>query len=473
MTYLRFPVLVASLVAGSAFAAENTSWYVEPGTVSTQRETDPPAYVRNLGQAGHANLAWLDFGLQERLRYEYRDDDIRRLAVEGLDEPWLSRTRAFIGVRNRFDPLRFAVELQASQRHASRYPRDNRDDNDTDFLQGYAELHFADALSPDARGNARPFSIRAGRLAFEVLDRRLVARNEWRNTTNSFEGVRVNIGQDGNDWQLEAMSLHPITRLLGASDEADDDVLFNAVIAHWRRLPRLTIEPYYFYLSQDAAPSNGNRTRSIHAPGLRVYGKTADATLNYEASVMVQYGDEGALDHEAWAFTTEAGYTWSQHPWRPRLSAFYGYASGDRNPLDAESNRFERFFGFGRAWSANEYEIYENLHAPKVRIEFQPIQGVRVDVGYNAYWLASDTDRLSNLLAGSAFNRDASGRSGDFVGQELDGRVRFSVGDYVDVAVGYTHFLNEEFVLNRQQAAFGRSTADSDFFYVELTLSLF
>ncbi len=322
--------------------------------------------------------------------------------AEGLDDPWLSRTRLFLGIRNRFDPLRFAVEIQGSQRHDSRYARDNRDDNDTDFLQGYAELYFADALSPDPRGNKRPLSIRAGRLAFEVLDRRLVARNEWRNTTNNFEGVRASLGQDSNDWQLEAMSLHPVTRLLDASDEADHHVRFNALIGHWRRSPRFTLEPHYFYLHQDAAPTNGNRERSIHAPGLRVYGKTADAAFNYELSVMTQYGDEGTQDHQAWGLTTETGYTWLQHPWRPRLSAFYGYASGDRNPADTESNRFERFFGFGRPWSANEYEIFENLHAPKLRVEFQPVQGVRIDAGYSAYWLASDTDRLSNLMAGLA-----------------------------------------------------------------------
>ncbi len=59
------------------------------------------------------------------------------------------------------------------------------------------------------------------------------------------------------------------------------------------------------------------------------------------------------------------------------------------------------------------------------------------------------------------------------MGQEVDARVRFSAGEYVDVTLGYSHFLTEEFVRNRQNAAFGKSAKDSDFLYVELVFSLF
>jgi hypothetical protein len=469
----RFSLMFLLFGSTAAVAQGSGSYYVEPGTSNSQRETDPPSYVRNLGAEGHQGLEWLDFGLQQRVRYESRDDDIRRLDVHGTDDQWLSRTRVYAGVRSGFDPLRFAVEFQDSRRDGSRYARDNRDVNKAEFIQGYAELYFADALGTDARGNARPVSVRYGRHAFELLDRRLVARNEWRNTTNTFEGFRAGIGQQANDWQLELLSLHPITRLLEDTDRVDYSQRFNAVIGHWRCLPRLTLEPHYFYLEQEARPTNGNRARKIHAPGLRAYGKTADGAVNYELSVMAQFGDDGPLDHKALGLTTETGYTWLQHPWRPRLSAFYGYASGDRDPVDADSERFERFFGFARPWSASDYVIYENLHAPKVRFEFQPVQGLRVDMGYGAFWLASDTDRFNNLLASAAFNRDASGRSGDFIGQEFDARARFSLGDYTDVTVGYSHFHTGEFVRNRQQAALGDSARDTDFVYLELVFSLF
>lgn len=455
-------------LSAAAFG-QNTSFYVEPGTTSTQRETDPPAYVKNLGES----LDWLDFGIQQRVRYERRDDDLRRFDDASFDAPWFSRTRVFVGIRKRLDPLRFAVEIQDSRRFQSHYAPSDRDTNHAEFIQGFAELHFDDLLKADPRGNARPLQVRYGRQAFELLDRRLMARNEWRNTTNTFEGVRVSLGQDSNNWQLELMSFHPLTRLLADTDKVDKDVRFTAIVGHWRLWPRLTLEPHYFQVKQDVSPANANRARNIKAPGLRAYGKTASGAINYEASVMLQYGDDGTLDHDAQAYTAEVGYTWLQHPWRPRLGLFYGYASGDKNPLDGESNRFERFYGFGRAWSANEYAFYENMHAPKLRLDFQPIPGVRVDVGYSAFWLASSRDRFNNLLGTTQFNRDGSGHSGDFVGQEVDGRVRFSPYEYLIVAIGYAHFISEEFVLNRQRAAVGGSADDSDFAYVELTFSAF
>lgn len=473
MHVYRLTLLAILLGSAPAWSQNNTSFYIEPGSFSTRRESDPPAYVRNLGQTPHDGPGWFDFGLQQRLRYEYRDDDVRRLDVAGMDDRWLSRTRVYVGMRNRVDPLRFSVEFQDARRFASRYAPDSRDTNKAEFIQGYAELYLADRLSADPRGNKRPVSIRLGRQAFDLLDRRLAARNEWRNTTNTFEGLRATIGEDRNDWQIEFMSFRPLTRLLSETDSADRNVRFTALVGHWRRAPHIMFEPHYFYLKQAADPANGNTAREIHAPGLRVYGNSTDGAANYDVTMMTQYGDDGTQDHVARAFTGEISYTWQQHPWRPRVSAFYGYASGDDKPADRESGRFERFFGFARPWSASEYVVYENLRAPKLRLEFQPFPGVRVDAGYGAYWLARSTDRFNNLLGGTPFNRDLAGRSGSFVGDEVDARVRLGVGAHVDVTVGYAHFMTGEFVRDRQNAASQGSPGDADFLYLEFVASLF
>ena len=463
---LALSVLVSQ--AGNAAPAAAT-YYVEPGTYGTQRETDPPAYVRNIG-----DLDWLQAGFEYRLRYEYRDDDIRRIPVDSLDEPFLQRIRGYVGIKNVLDPLRFAVEFTDSRRNRSQFVRDDRDVNEMEIIQGYAELFFPAALGQDPKGNDRPFSLRVGRMAFEELDRRLIARNDWRNTTNNFDGLRVILGQDSNNWELDLMSLHPVTRQLTSLDRPNQDQLFNAVIGHWRTMaPLLTLEPHFMQLRQQGSAANNNRERNIKAPGLRLYGRTGTTNIiNYDISFMSQFGEDGVEDQEAEAFTAEVGYTWQQHPWRPRLSAFYGYASGDRTPLDNTNNRFERFFGFARPWSSDDYIIFENIHAPKVKIEFQPFAGWRIDAGYSAFWLASDQDRFNNLLAGSSFNRDRTGRSGNFVGQGIDLRIRYNVTPRLLTSVGYTHFATGDFTRNRQQAATGMSSADSDFLYLELTFVL-
>ncbi len=454
--------------AGHAAPAPAT-YYVEPGTYGTQRESDPPAYVRNIGDGG-----WLQSGFEYRLRYEYRDDDIRRIPVDSLDKPLLQRLRGYVGIKNILDPFRVAVEITDSRRAHSEFAKDDRDTNEWEMIQGYGELFFSAALGQDPRGNDRPLSLRAGRMAFEELDRRMIARNDWRNTTNNFDGVRLTLGQDSNDWEVDVMSLHPVTRQLSSLDRPNQDLMFNAVIGHWRgSSPLFTFEPHFFQLRQDGSAANSNRERNIKAAGLRVYGRTGTSnSINYDVSFMSQSGTEGRDDHEAEGVTAEAGYTWQQHPWRPRLSVFYGYASGDRDPFDGTNNRFERFFGFARPWSSDDYVIFENIHAPKIKIEFQPVPGLRIDGGYSAFWLASDQDRFNNLLAGGSFNRDRSGSSGDFVGQGIDLRVRYNLAPQVLASFGYTHFATGDFVRNRQEAATGNSSVDSDFVYLELTFVL-
>lgn len=474
----RFPstmlslLTLAALLPAAALTQPLSSYYTEPGTYGTQRESEPPRYVRNLGAEG--GPAWLDFGLDLRLRHEYRDDDIRRPETSGLDQPLLVRTRAYAGLRTALDPLRLVVEFEDARSSNSRFAASNRDVNEAELIQGLAELYYPDLLGTDPRGNSRPLSIRAGRMAFELLDRRLLARNEWRNTTNNFDGLRISLGQQVNDWQLELLRLKPVVRLLTAVDKPDQDQTFTVVTGHWRKLaPALTLEPHYMVLRQHAAPANANRARDIRAGGLRLYGQALAGALNFDASAMHQGGTDGGLSHRARSFTFETGYSWLGHPWRPRVSAFYGYASGDRNPADSENNRFDRFFGFARPWSANDYITFDNIKAPKLRLELQPLPMLRMDLGYSRYTLTSCTDRYGNLLDGSTFNRDPSGNSGDHIGDELDLRVRMELGAQVDVNIGYAHFRSGEFVSARQRAFSGKTSADSDFFYAELTLSLF
>jgi hypothetical protein len=471
----RYPFLAILLllhpVLATSVAAQENSWYVEPGSYSTQRESETPRYARNLGTVG--GPAAVDFGIDYRFRYESRDDDLRRAVSAGLDQPLLQRTRVFAGLQASSLPLQFVAEFEDARRSHSDFAKDDRDVNEMEFIQAYAKLDLRDALGADTRGNARPLTLHAGRMAFELLDRRLIARNEWRNTTNNFDGLRLSLGQQHNDWQLQVMRLHPVARRLTGVDKSDLDQRFDVLTGHWRRWSSVvTLEPHYLRLRQQASQANGMRERDIRGYGLRASGKLLESRFNYDVSGMQQHGDDRGQEHEAQSYLAELGYTWT-HPWQPRLSVFHGRASGDANPLDSENNRFDRFFGFARPWSSSDYIIYENLRTEKLRVEFQPRAGVRMDLGIGRYRLDSAKDRLANLLAGSAFNRDVSGLSGTDIGTELDARVRFSPAQHVGVNIGYSHFRHGDFVRLRQQAANKKSSADSDFLYLELTLSLF
>jgi len=466
------PFLAALLlIAAPAFAEDyeapkltRGTFYQNPLSYSTTRDPDPPKYARSVSELGIdslLNVNWLDVGLDYRFRYEYRDDDIRR-AQAGRDEPWLHRTRAYIGIKEIADPFRFAAELQDSRRYNSNYARDNRDFNEFEFIRLYGELYFKDLLGHDAIGNPRPLSIRYGIHNFEFLDRRLLGNNQWRNTANTFQGFHASLGQESNDWQLDLLAVQPLERLKYEWDEPTEQKWLYGAIGHWRRWSDIvTLEPYYLALNQSAHGAVAERL--VHSPGLRAYGIVGNSGFDYDASFTYQFGRNGNRSIRAYGGNVELGYTLASHPWKPRISAFYGYASGDRDPNDDEDNRFERFYGFGRPWSANDYIVYENISTPKLRVEAKPRHNLRFDFGYSWYWLASDKDRFTN--ANNA--RDRTGNSGGFVGQEFDIRFRYTLSPKTEITLGYAHFIPGNFIQNRVRRG------DTDFAYFEFSHRFF
>ncbi len=431
--------------------------YVEPRSYGTRRDTDPPRYVRTLSESGVpslSNLYWLDLGLDQRTRLEYRHNDFRRATNED-DVPVLLRVRAYLAVKEVLDPFRFTLELEDARRYGSQFARDDRDVNEWEPIQAFAELHFKQALGPQS-----PVRLRAGRMAFEVLDRRFIARNEWRNTTNTFQGFRGTAGSEMDAWQLDLMALQPLLRKLTSLDERNKEQWFFAAIASLRPWSRfITLQPYVFWLRQDGRVSNVER--SIQAYALRGYGILGHSGFDYDFNVVLQRGQDDGLLHRAWGLASELGYTF-ETGWNPRLSGFLGYASGDKDPNDNLNQRFERFFGFARPWSNNDYFQWENIVAPKLRLEATPSKRLRFDAGYSGYFLASATDRWNN-----AGLRDATGESGTFVGNELDVRLRGKLMPHVDLTFGYAFFSPGEFTraTSRREA--------SHFAYLEASVSLF
>ena len=179
------------------------------------------------------------------------------------------------------------------------------------------------------------------------------------------------------------------------------------------------------------------------------------------------------LDHDAHAYNAEIGYSF-KHPWKPRFSAFYGVATGDKADNDTKNQRFERLFGFARPWSNDDYMEMANIRTPKVRVEFEPnvsfLDNVKVDTGFSWYHLDSAKDGWSpGKLA-----RD-NGTFGKDLGKEYDLRVRFPINQYASLNLGYAYFWAGDFIKNAVKIPRtvntqpGRSS-NSQFFYTELTV---
>lgn len=455
-------VRAADPVPADGATADSRNYYVERRSYGTRRVSEPPSYVQQLNQTwlgkldGFGDIDWLDIGLDHRTRFEIRDNDFRR-SINTVDQPFLLRTRAFLAVKNRFDPLRFTVEFSDARRYNTDFARDVRDTNLQEPIQLYGELFFKQSWLANQQ-----LSVKFGRQAFEYLDRRLLARNEFRNTTNNFDGIRAILGKQSDAWQVDALLLQPVLRDDNGFDRRDKANTLVGVIGDYRQFSNIiTVQPLYLVLKQDGERAPSGVEREIHTLGVRGYGIVGKTGFDYDFSFYRQRGNDGPRKQDSQAYTGELGYTFA-HPWKPRLSAAYNYASGDDNPTDSQSGRFERLFGFARPFSQNDYFVFENLEAPKVRIEISPTRDLQLDAGFNWYSLNSATDRWNNTGL-----RDPSGRSGTYLGHEVDARVVWRQSRHFQTEVLYAYFKAGEFL---REAGRGGT---SNLLFVQLTYSAF
>ncbi|MGD9657346.1 MAG: alginate export family protein, partial [Methylocystis sp.] len=451
--------------------------------------------------------------LDSRVRFEYRKDDYRPWTNTTVNPPtsqrkyfanslWLSRTRAYLGVQNILDPFRFVVELEDSRAYNSLYQYQGQEINQTELISAYGELYFKDAFGKDALGNDRPLTLRAGRFHFELLDRRLIAENAFRNTTNNFDGFRVKIGKKDNDWDIDSFLMRPVARYPYAFDRPDwQNWIYGSVFSIRRWSEYATIQPYFLGRKQYANPFSLSNALKVHrdtyAPGLRVYGVIND--FDYDVDINKQFGEIGefrdlgarrnaiqtTVQHDAIAYAVEVGYTFSDHPWKPRISANYAYGSGNKSPFDSANQTFDIFYGFNQPFSRDDYIAWNNVKAPKARLEFSPFKNLKVDTAFSAYWLASAAaawDR-ANLFA-------PLGNRGAFLGTEYDLRIRYKLNPFINMTASYARFWPGAFTSSFAQAVAlqpffpqsfpgqttttnGLTARPTDFFYLEVSANAF
>jgi len=431
---------------------------VSSKAAAAKRQGEPfLCYVRPLSQTGipgTEELTWLDFGLEHRTRFEMRDDNYRRGLAD--DEPFVLRSRAYVGIREIADPFRFGIEFQDSRQFGAELPELTGDANEADLLQGFGELYFKDALGKD-----RPIRFQAGRMTFDYIDRRLVSRNRFRNTTNAFDGFRMQLGQVHNDWQVDFFAVQPVQRELLSRDHGDEERWFYGLTGAWRRWSSwITLEPYWFILDEDRDDPD-TADREVHTMGAHGYGPIGKTGFDYDFDVAFQCGENGQRDIRAFASHGEVGYSIT-HRWRPRVAVSVDYASGDRTPDDRLDERFDSLFGSSKTmYSYMNLWPWRNMIQPTLWITARPTERMEILAAYRANWLASDSDAF--IRAGL---QDPAGESGDFVGQEIDLAVSYQLNRRVGFEVGYAHFFPGAFT----RETGGSTIDDADFFYVQTTL---
>ena len=434
MSLRLIALLLPFLALPRAASADDVAFKpVVTRSVAANRIAETPDYAHALGQEAN----WLVGGLESRTRYERRWEDYNTPSLLS-DDALVTRNLLFLSVRGPLDPFRLAFELEDSRRFFSDRPNNPNIENGLEVLQAYLQLHFDEGIG------GQPLSLSAGRMSFDWVDRRLLARNRNRNALSAFDGLRLRAGDDTSPWEVDVIAFRPVERNADEFDQSNENALLAGVAGYWRAWsPWVVLEPFWLWLDQD-----GSRLiplqRQLHSFGLHAFGQWGERSAwDYDLSFVAQTGTTQERSHHAWAAHVEAGHTWAT-AWKPRLALWLNYASGDNDPADNTNEHFDPLFGATYAfYGFSGYFSWQNMVNPALRLSFQPFPKLRCECVHRAFWLADSNDAWVRGL-----RRDPSGASGNFIGQESNLRIVWQVTQNFEIDFAYARLFPGSFVAN-------------------------
>ena len=382
--------------------------------------------------AGAQQREGLDLSGTMRLRYEAIDNQLR----VGFDQSdTLVNLRTTLLATYRQGPLTLTAELWDSRVRGA--------DPGTPVTTG--ELNTFELVQVNATwrtqiGQAR-VTLQGGRFTLNIGSRRLVAADDYRNTTNGYTGLRADLVAPG---AVSATAIYVLPQQRRPDDnrasrrgkvewdhEGFDQVLWGGALAKARAFGPVSVEASFFHLGERDTPGRPTRDRSLDTWGGRVMREPAVGKVDFEVEAFRQSGSISAsaaanaarLPVSASFIHADLGYT-LRDVWKTRLSLDLDRSSGD-----APGGRFGRFdtlFGMRRAdlAPAGLYNAVgrANLVSFGPRIETTPSKRLDLTATWHAMWLAERTDSFSTTGI-----RDATGRAGGFAGHQIDTRLRWWV----------------------------------------------
>lgn len=404
--------LSALATAAQASAKDDTSWTLQDA----------------IGNPDDFNLSG-----SVRAQYEFLDNQFRPGQPKSDD---LLVLRTTISAEYINGPVRIGGEIMDSRAYFDKQGSSvsSNDVNALEPIQAYIAVDLGKALGKGSRT-----SVELGRFTMDLGSRRLVGRNNYRNATNAFAGVKVDY-EASDKTSVTAFYTLPLTRL----PTANQDILDNKVI--WDRqnfdltfwgafvnkphlAGRANLDIYFYGLNERDSPGVATKNRQLNTPGLRIYAKPAPGKTDFEFEAAYQFGNVrtstavNAPEVEVSAYTlhAEVGHQFAAS-WQPRIAIFYDRASGDHP--GGTYNRFDSLYGPRRPdWGPTG--IYgplgrNNISSPGVRLEVKPDKRWDGFVAYRAAWLDSASDTFASTSV-----KDTTGKSGTFAGQQVEARVRY------------------------------------------------
>lgn len=407
---------------------------------------DPIKYIP-LGPDGF----YLSLGGQLRERYEYFENNNFGAGDQDDDGYFLHRWLFHADLRLGPNVRLFGQVKAALEDGRTGGPRPAADADEFDVQQ-----LFVDGIVP--WGGKDSTTIRFGRQDLIYGAQRLISPLDWTNNRRTFEGLKVSnvLGAQ----MIDLFWVRPVIVDREEPNDGDPNASF-AGVYDTIALPDLLakgdaakLELYGLALNQNdrGAVSTAGPIAAdsdTYTVGARFAANPKPWDLDVEASY--QFGDVAAGDISAWSVAVEGGYTFAAAPLKPRVYLGFDAASGDQNPADPDSERFNQLFPLGHAYFGYIDVIgRQNIIDAHPGVELALLEKqswakkVTLRADYHLFWRQSDDDGVFNAAGGLL--RADGGSDASFVGSELDLLLNWQIDRHTAAYFGYSHFFAGHFI---------------------------
>lgn len=454
-----------------------------PAALAQYTPPPPPApFAGFINEALRKNdpymSAW-DFGGLARVRYEIKDG----AGIQGI--PGSLDFRAFnTDNHNAFFIERLQLRGAYNAKWWSLYAegRSSLAQGDERFAYPSNPRHKGDGPESDpfdlyqaylTVGNHKefPVSLKLGRQEFIYSDEHFLGAAFWNNIGRVFDAAKAR-------WQTEWFAAdfftgRPVIPLDDSFNVSNDYETLSGTWATSTKIPHHTLD--LFFLSRNvngdaptavAQPEVPLPTpRDIYSIGTRLKSKPGDlGAWDYTVDAVGQFGDyrdtrPGApamrLEHRAYAFIANFGYTFADAPGKPRLAIEYSHGSGDSDPTDDTHETFDtlyptihKFYGYA------DFVTLQNIHDIRPMLTVKPTARLSLALEGHLFWLADTSDSFYNIGGAPRGGIGATPGNGyginpaydSSLGAEIDVIAGYALTRYAQLEAGYSRFFTGAYI---------------------------
>ena len=225
----------------------------------------------------------------------------------------------------------------------------------------------------------------------------------------------------------------------------------------------------------------GPAERDIYTFGARIKSNPGEfGHFDYTVEGAYQVGDwrqtatSEELDHQAYAFMANLGYTIGESSLTPRVAIEYALGSGDSDPNDGKHETFDNLYPTNhKFYGYMDFFSWQNLHDVRPIFTIKPTPRLSLALEGHLFWAATTEDNIYNAggvpRGGGATHGTAFGRNpgyDSFLGSELDFIAGYALNKFSSLEAGYGHFFSGRY-MDQTWSASGFGSRDADWVYVQ------